>query len=790
MESKNHAIHWQKGTPFYAECVCGMPGYNAKHIKWLDSHNQEIDVLRLGTDQKAYTERDNDQVKLYIPNVTNAVSGLYRCVTNFEGKDYSHNYYIEAYEPVTINPPEEQFVLLGNRSLVKCKVHAEDMSKILVSWTKIEEDETRTELTNSAKYDITDDGLYINDVTNEDKGKYTCSAYDKKNLDEVDKDINVKIITKPRIKEVRVTSEPEPPLVAGISRLVMKCIAEGIPQLEYIWRRTDTGDVDNPRWKKEANAIMIEPVLAEDQGQYECVAQSMAGVATKSVDIEVFLPPNITSFPSITESEGTTVQLVCNANGRPAPNISIIFFKTDGDDDVQEIAEDEIIENLSFIRLDKSREGIYICNASNEVNYTTEEMYVTVFYKPHYELKEETIWGWDGHFANLSCEVDSNPIATIRWGFTADYPRTHPQIDPDDYMTKTLSVTLAKYLPVNVSEEAHSLYGWYECNATNHLGLSTKKIHFQEGHVPPPIKNATVVTVTATSATFYIEEPGYFQGPSVHGYIGEYDMRETFNITNIHMNRSWSVDRPFTIDRLKPNTSYLVRFAAVNQVGYSEWCEYMEFETLEPSAPGIPIWKISLDVLSGEIVNVTDTNQALSWKMSDSEDAPVDYYKLRYCPINEENPCKEQKVEPNAELKTDFSILDHNTTYFIELVAHNNVGDSTPANITITTPAQVAGPVHRLSAGALIGISIVVVFICLVVVDVLLLLWKRQGMIANCCCRKKKRIKKLEDKLQTRDKKGLLKDSRDAAERSPNNRPKEYEYNKTTGVITGKHSAV
>lgn len=42
------------------------------------------------------------------------------------------------------------------------------------------------------------------------------------------------------------------------------------------------------------------------------------------------------------------------------------------------------------------------------------------------------------------------------------------------------------------------------------------------------------------------------------------------------------------------------------------------------------------------------------------------------------------------------------------------------------------------------------------------------------------------------DKKGLLKDGGDSTDtlRRPNNGHKEYEYNKTTGVITGKHSSV
>ncbi|CAG9788373.1 unnamed protein product [Diatraea saccharalis] len=344
-----------------------------------------------------------------------------------------------------------------------------------------------------------------------------------------------------------------------------------------------------------------------------------------------------------------------------------------------------------------------------------------------------------------------------------------------------------RYVLINVTEMTRPLYLSYECDAVNDLGSDTKRIHFREGHVPPPVRNVSAIMITATSATFYIEEAEYFQGPQIHGYVAEYDIRDNYNVTSIHDNRTWSIDWPFTINNLKPNTSYLIRFAAINVVGYSGWSDYMEFYTLEPSPPSTPIWETISELSLNNTLNISEVNQAISWRLSDNNGAPVDYYTLKYCPIDAEKSCKEQKVESDGELKADMTILEQNTTYLIELVAHNYVGYSAPANITITTPAKIIGQA-RLSAGALIGISVVVVFLCLLVLDLLLLLWRRQGIMATCCCRKNKN--KMVSNLQTRDKKGLLKDSHDESERSRNNRPKEYEYNKTTGIITGKHSAV
>ncbi|KAL4715698.1 hypothetical protein ACJJTC_006277 [Scirpophaga incertulas] len=608
--SDTQTIYVKKGTAYYGECSCVTPGYNVGHLKWVDSHNQEIDVLRPGTDQKAYMERQVDSISLHIPNVTKSKSGLYRCITNFEGTEYSKSFYVLAYEPITINPPEEQYIVLGNRSLVKCKVHAEDESKVMTSWHKVVGDKLAL-ISNNEKYEIAMEGLYISDVIDEDKGMYSCSAIDRETYDEVDKDINVKIITMPVIKELKIR-EPRNEgtnVIAG-DILVMECIADGIPHPEYIWRKADTNIMENPRWKQEVNDLMIDPVLPEDQGRYECIAQSMAGVASKSIDINVYFPPNITSFPSLMVVEGSTVELVCDAVGRPAPNVSIIY-KGQDEDDIRDVDENDVMDNLSFIKkVDKSHDGIYVCNASNEVNYTLEEMYLTVLYKPYFEAVEEIVWGWNGQVVNLTCSPDSKPPSFVQWRFLTE--NSSVAIEVNKIILEETKLYGQNFITVNVSEQTQVMYGIYECNASNHLGYAVRYIHFREGHIPPPIRNATVLSIKATSVLFHIEKPDSFEGPPILGYTAEYDQTKDYNVTDIHTNRTWSTDRPFIIENLKADTSYFIRFAPINSIGNGAWSEYYEFETLRPSVPNQPSWNLSIEE-SYEEININDTNQAISW---------------------------------------------------------------------------------------------------------------------------------------------------------------------------------
>lgn len=54
--------------------------------------------IRPGTKSNVYTEWiDRNVYGLYISNVTKSISGAYKCVTVFNGQQYSKIFYVEAY---------------------------------------------------------------------------------------------------------------------------------------------------------------------------------------------------------------------------------------------------------------------------------------------------------------------------------------------------------------------------------------------------------------------------------------------------------------------------------------------------------------------------------------------------------------------------------------------------------------------------------------------------------------------------------------------------------------------
>lgn len=90
-----------------------------------------------------------------------------------------------------------------------------------------------------------------------------------------------------------------------------------------------------------------------------------------------------------------------------------------------------------------------------------------------------------------------------------------------------------------------------------------------------------MIGASATSATFSIEGPVDFEGPPVKGFKAEYDALQNYEILSVHQERYWSIDRPYKITSLKPNTTYLIKFAAINDVGTGVWSSDIAFKTLE-----------------------------------------------------------------------------------------------------------------------------------------------------------------------------------------------------------------
>ncbi|CAB3255827.1 unnamed protein product [Arctia plantaginis] len=769
---------------FYEDCCCTEDGYTVDDLHWLDPNNHTIGPA--GTASNVYIEKHDGDIEqrnclsLITPSASKTASGTYRCVTQYKGVSYLQTHHIDIYDPLYFfNKLPSQYLVQNVNSKVYCK--ARGAAPPIYRWYR-DKDGQEEIFDDSVKYQFVADGLIVKNVTNEDAGIYKCTASIPSTGEEDELDIEVQIMTPPVIQ--KLLASPEDTVIEGES-LIIECIAEGFPIPKYNWRKVPNnklGDENkNSTWQQNNSIIRFHSVKSEDAGVYQCNANNYAGNTTEYIEIKVLVPPEITSFQNKTAEEGTDISIYCTATGNPTPNVTITYAGR-GYDEEKNTTLDQYIDNYALHKVDRTKGGIYICNATNTVDSVMEIMYLTVLHKPYFDAEEEYVWGWVGETVELNCEVEANPPSNFTWKYEkneeaiADATKVMEELN-------SIEVKSSQKYTFNITKD-FAPYGDFECISFNYLGEGYKLIDLQKGTVPSVVVYADLENVTATSATFTIEPPLEYKGPEALGIKAEYDIAENFNVTDIHRNRTWAIGRPFKLDKLRPNSTYYVKFAAINRVGTGPWGNRTEFKTLDKSAPEPPIWQVD----SAEL----PPSNVLKWKAPEDNGEPIDYYALRYCPVandSEESLCKEQRIEEATE--QELSDLLSNTTYYFELTAHNAVGNSSIANITLIIPAPdmlVAEPL--LSMGAIIGISIVLVFLCLILLDLLFLIWRRQGVIASCCYRKSK---KKPNPLHTRDKKGLLKDNRESTDetlRRPNNGHREYEYNKTTGIITGKHSSV
>nr|XP_049700543.1 fasciclin-2 isoform X1 [Helicoverpa armigera] len=765
------------GSSFYEECCCTDSEYKPMSLWWLDPFNNVISGP--GTDSNVYIEEQDQCLALHIPSTSKTLSGAYRCVTTFQGVQYTQTHNLDVFDPLYFyGTATDQYLVHSNNSLIKCQ--AKGATEPLIRWYRGKDGQN--EISNdTVKYQFMPEGLIVKNVTNDDEGVYKCSASVLSTGEEIETDIVAKVMTIPIITQL--SASPETVVASGES-LMLQCVSEGLPGPEILWKKIPEpipGQAKNVSWSVESkDTIRFKNITPEDAGTYECHARNFVGVAEKQINITVLIPPTIIAFNDKAVLEGDMVPIICNVTGLPLPNVTITYEGKSFDERKTEY--ETFIENFSVLKVNRSHDGIYICNATNDVDSVSEMMHLSVLHQPYFDQKEEIVWAWNGETVNVSCAHESNPPANYTWSYiTGNFSTIEKQ--EHDNIVLDYETALEHSFPFS---RLFAPFGKHICIARNPFGEASKVFHIKKGFRPSVIENVTTIDQTATSVTFNIEAPTAFEGPEVIGFVAEYDEDKNYAFTDIHPNRTWAVGIPYKLEKLKPNTTYHIKFAAINRVSTGDWTDTYIFLTMDKSAPEPPIFlQDPLEVSASKV---------LKWKAPESNGEPIDYYVLRYCPQDEEEDpalCKEYRLEETTEM--ELNDLQQNTTYNLELIAHNAEGNSTPANFSLTMSDGAPNkPASLLSGGALIGISIVVVLLCLVLLDVLLYFWKKQGIIASCFCKKSKKRKP--NPLNARDKKGLLKDNGESGTddtlKRPNNGHKEYEYNKTTGIITGKHSSV
>ncbi|XP_064160877.1 neural cell adhesion molecule L1-like isoform X1 [Anguilla rostrata] len=277
--------------------------------------------------------------------------------------------------------------------------------------------------------------------------------------------------------------------------LVLECIPEGHPTPTVQWVRKD-GTLSASRTSKQNHGMWLSfaEISENDDGEYECQATNLMGVAKHSFTVTVEAAPHWTKQPeSQLYAPGETVRLHCEASGIPTPSIS---WSMNGDP-ISGIDQDSrrrvhggtiILKEVKF-----EDTAVYQCQASNKHGTILVNAFIHVIMLPPQILtKDEEVYKvTEGQTAALKCNTFGSPRPKVTWDSPSwDSVLSNPR----------MSILTTGVLQVNNTSMEDA--GLYTCSVLNsNLSITAQLQVFNRSVIQPlpesqRVRSGQLVTIT------------------------------------------------------------------------------------------------------------------------------------------------------------------------------------------------------------------------------------------------------------------------------------------------------
>ncbi|XP_047235162.1 neural cell adhesion molecule 1a isoform X5 [Girardinichthys multiradiatus] len=716
--------------------LCEVVG-DAKDIDWFAPSGEKILPPRPNI-SVSRSDESTSILTIYHANVDNA--GIYKCVAKNGDKEAQATVQVKIFQKITFqSAPSRQEFNEGDNADIVCDVVSSPPPTII--W---KHKGSKLQSAKDVRYKIMDNGhLLIRGIKKADEGMYNCEArvmargeIDFRMIKVI---VNVLPTIRARKSEVNATAD------IGESAL-LACDADGYPEPTVTWTHNnvvlETGDKYS--LNEDGSELVIKEVKKVDEGDYTCIAKNKAGEKSEEVSLNVFVLPNITYFNNQTASEfDEEVTLTCEASGDPTPTISWRFGKrvfTEGEQSLDRnvvVRSHARVSSLTLKNVQFTYAGRYLCTASNSIGEVTQEVFLEVRYAPKI-MGVVAAYTWEGNPVNISCEVTSNPRASVIWFRDGTELPSGNSTNIKIFNTPTIS-------HLEITPESQNDFGSYNCTATNVIGTESKEFLLIQAEVPSSPKIEEVQPFSSTAVVEF-EEPNSLGGVPILKYRVEWRLP----------GKEWSSEEykaeedmtRITIVGLKPETTYEVKMSAINGKGEGESSRASTFKT-EPVQYSLTIASSMPPAIAAtsmsfkgepnapilEVTPVKSSNSVkVKWTKQDDGGSPIKHYLVRYKAKHVSDWKPELRLPPASEYIM-LNGLDWNTDYEIRVVAENQRGRSEPSITSFrtatepTTIPDTAGSGSGLSTGAIVGILIVVFFLLLVGVDVTCYFLNKCGLL-------------------------------------------------------------
>ncbi|KAK6759923.1 hypothetical protein RB195_021467 [Necator americanus] len=402
--------------------------------------------------------------RLDIPHMERSDVGDYTCNAHNEAGSAESTIHVDVLVPPIIarnNIDMSPRLPTGQTLMLICDAGGKPQPELkwYVNNTEITSSTENIELGNTGKF------LKITNITLQDKGFYTCVAYNVAGNDTVL--YNVDVVQAPII----INGGAQQVIEGELARI--ECLAEGHPPPIISWLRNgirvETG-VQGVRYIAEGKVLNVIEARSSDSGIYVCAATNEAGTAQQAYTLEVLVSPKIvtTSPAKISVPVGSPFTLKCGVRGYPEPKIS---WTVDGQPlvhgkDGVSIADDGTLS----VDAASGRSSTYRCTVKNDAGTDEMEYEVHTISAPVVSNEgHRTVNSTEGEPTSLPCDIVGDE-PQIQW-FKNDVP-----LLPSTNVEFNEDKTIVNILSTRLSDE-----GEYTCVAVNSAGKATQKTQVYVG---------------------------------------------------------------------------------------------------------------------------------------------------------------------------------------------------------------------------------------------------------------------------------------------------------------------
>ncbi|XP_017557401.1 neural cell adhesion molecule 2 isoform X2 [Pygocentrus nattereri] len=703
-------------SKFFTCTVIGEP----ISLNWFNPQGE-----RIISNQRVVLHTEGVRSRLTIYNAIIEDAGIYRCqAVDAKGQTQEATVVLEIYQKLTfreVKTPQE--FRQGEDAEVVCDVISSPVPA--VSWF-YKNREITPERFNRLQV-LPNNNLQILKVAKEDEGVYRCEARVEARGEIDFRDIVVVVNVPP------VLSVPKESFNATADyqeSVTFTCITSGSPDPEVTWLRKGREIERSEQYVLSTleggkSTLTIKNIKQGDGGPYTCRASNKAGSKESEILLKVFVQPHITHLRNVTAVEGSAAMISCTAEGEPLPEISWRRASDGQTFSHGDKSQDGRVEvqgrhgksmlTISGVRL--SDWGRFDCEALSRIGGHQKSMFLDIEYAPKFQINHTIFYSWEGNPVNISCDVMSNPPATMLWR------RDRFTISNEGTSNTRIHTAEGRSL-LEVTPMSDRDFGRYNCTARNNIGARYQEFILAQADVPSNPYSVRFASVSQRIATVTFMKPDSHGGVPIGYYIVNYKDQSSQEWRTV---KSHGVQTMVLLTNLEPNTTYEVRVAAVNGKGQGEYSHTETFQTL-------PIREPSPPTVHGQ--RGVGKAYRLGLVKQDDGGMPIVEYIVKYKTDKEEQWMT--KLVPGMNDFTILQPLQWNTRYNVEITARNVKGLSEPTFFQFLMPQKpdiTDSLFSGLGLGAVVGLGLAGLLLLLVLVDVSCFFLRQCGLLM-CISRK------------------------------------------------------